>query len=156
MKGFQVYKEAERLGPEALKYMIQWFIGSVDCVHEGFTDSKQRPDYPHADWAVKRLEDAFLAIPDDLKQSAKSVVSRTRIAPGAEVPSFSCGELIRVRTNFGGWRVLRVVGIFLGGTRQQSVIELESLDLEKNTEGRMCVPEELLKAAVSASTVDRI
>lgn len=65
--------------------------------------------------------------------------------------SWEPGDLIRVPAYSGGFRVWRVVGVFLGGEHQESVIEIETLDRTKNTEGRMCVPEELLNAALGAS-----
>jgi len=55
-----------------------------------------------------------------------------------------------VPANSGGFRVWRVIGVFLGGENQESVIELETLDRTKNTEGRMCVPQELLNASLGA------
>lgn len=60
------------------------------------------------------------------------------------------GSLIRVRAHTGGFRVWKVIGVFHGGTHQESVVELETLDLERPTEGRMCVPIELLQAAMGA------
>jgi hypothetical protein len=61
------------------------------------------------------------------------------------------GEIIRVPANSGGFRVWRVTGVYLGGENQESVIELETLDRTRNTQGRMCVPEELLNASLGAS-----
>lgn len=138
MKGYDIFKQAESLGPEAVRYMIQWFIGSVDCVHEGFTDSKSRADYPHADWAVEQLKNAYQAIPGDLKS--------VPVEPKREIErrSWSVDDLIRVRAFSGGWRVWRVIGVFLGATNQECVVELETLDRDRNTQGRMCVPYELL------------
>ena len=66
--------------------------------------------------------------------------------------SWKVDELIRVRADNGGWRVWRVVGVFLGATNQEDVIELETLDRDKNTEGRMCVPRELLNASMGATS----
>jgi len=66
--------------------------------------------------------------------------------------SWTVDELIRVRADNGGWRVWRVVGVFLGATNQEDVIELETLDRDRNTEGRMCVPRELLNASMGASS----
>lgn len=63
---------------------------------------------------------------------------------------WTVNEVIRVRAHSGGWRVWRVVGIFLGGENQEDVIELETLDRDRCTEGRMCVPKELLEAAIGA------
>ena len=71
------------------------------------------------------------------------------------VKSWKVDELIRVRADTGGWRVWRVwrvVGVFLGATNQEDVIELETLDRDKNTEGRMCVPRELLNASMGATS----
>lgn len=48
----------------------------------------------------------------------------------------------------------RVVGVFLGGESQESVVEIETLDRIKNTEGRMCVPQELLDATLGAERID--
>lgn len=56
-------------------------------------------------------------------------------------------DLIRVPAHSGGFRVWRVIGVFLGGEHQESVIEIETLDRHRNTEGRMCIPVELLDAA---------
>lgn len=64
--------------------------------------------------------------------------------------SWKVDDIIRVPAYSGGFRVWRVIGIFLGGEEQESVIELETLDRLKNTEGRMCVPEELLNASLGA------
>jgi len=64
--------------------------------------------------------------------------------------SWKPGDIIRTRAHSGGFRVWRVNGVFLGATSQESVIELETLDRERNTEGRMCVPVELLDAAIGA------
>jgi hypothetical protein len=75
------------------------------------------------------------------------VVSRCFVAK-----SWKVDELIRVRADNGGWRVWRVVGVFLGATNQEDVIELETLDRDKNTEGRMCVPRELLNASMGATS----
>ena len=66
--------------------------------------------------------------------------------------SWTVDELIRVRADGGGWRVWRVIGVFLGATHQEDVIELETLDRDRNTEGRMVVPRELLNAAIG--TID--
>ncbi len=60
-------------------------------------------------------------------------------------------DIVRMPAYSGGFRVWRVIGVFLGGTDQESVIELETLDRVKNTEGRMCVPMELLDASMGAS-----
>lgn len=63
---------------------------------------------------------------------------------------WSPGNIIRCRAYGGGFRVWRVTGVFLGGTSQESVVELETLDRDRNTEGRMCVPTDLLDAALGA------
>lgn len=56
-------------------------------------------------------------------------------------------QIIQVPTTSGRFRVFRVVGVFLGGEHQESVVELETLDLKANTQGRMCVPVDLLRWA---------
>ena len=40
----------------------------------------------------------------------------------------------------------------LGAENQEDVIELETLDRERNTEGRVCVPRELLNASLGCET----
>jgi hypothetical protein len=45
------------------------------------------------------------------------------------------------------------VAICLGGENQESVIELETLDRDRNTEGRLIVPEELLVATLGAEAI---
>lgn len=60
--------------------------------------------------------------------------------------SWSVNDLVRVRSDNGAVRVWRVIGVFLGGTHQEDVIELETLDRDCNDQGRMCVPRELLNA----------
>jgi len=60
------------------------------------------------------------------------------------------GEIIRTCAHSGGFRVWRVVGVHLGGMNQESVIEVETLDRHKNTQGRMFVPEELLSTATGS------
>lgn len=67
--------------------------------------------------------------------------------------TWSVGDLIRVRADSGGFRVWRVTGNFLGGLNQEDVVELETLDRDKNTEGRMCVPRELLDASMDRVTL---
>lgn len=64
--------------------------------------------------------------------------------------SWSVGDIIRVCSDSGGLRVWQVIGVFLGATNQEDVIELETLDRHENTQGRMCVPRELLNASVGA------
>lgn len=56
------------------------------------------------------------------------------------------GDLIRVPAYSGGFRVWRVVGVFLGATNQEGVVEIETLDRSRCSQGRMCVPCELLDA----------
>lgn len=65
--------------------------------------------------------------------------------------AWTVGDLIRVRADNGALRVWKVIGVFLGATNQEDVIELETLDRDRNTEGRMCVPRELLNAAFGAA-----
>lgn len=60
-------------------------------------------------------------------------------------------DIIRVPAHIGGFRVWRVIGVFYGATHQESVIELETLDRTANTQGRVCVPIELLDAALAGS-----
>jgi hypothetical protein len=60
----------------------------------------------------------------------------------------SVGETFRLRAYSGGFRVWKVIGVYLGGNNQESVVELETLDRLPCTEGRMCVPIEILDAAV--------
>lgn len=64
--------------------------------------------------------------------------------------SWKVDDIIRAPAFNGGFRVWRVIAICLGGDNQESVIELETLDRTKNTEGRMCVPVELLNASLGA------
>ena len=63
---------------------------------------------------------------------------------------WSVGEVIRAPAFGGGFRVWRVCAIQLGGENQESVIEIETLDRTKCTEGKMCVPVELLEASLGA------
>lgn len=65
--------------------------------------------------------------------------------------SWKVDDIIRAPAYSGGFRVWRVVGVFLGGTAQESVIEIETLDRIENTQGRMCVPCELLEAAMGGA-----
>lgn len=67
--------------------------------------------------------------------------------------AWTVGEIIRVPAHSGGFRVWRVAGVFYGATHQESVVELETLDRTKCTEGRVCMPVELLDAALGASLV---
>lgn len=67
--------------------------------------------------------------------------------------SWKVDELIRVPAHTGGFRVWRVIGVFLGGESQEDVVELETLDRQRNTQGRMCVPVELLNASLGAEAV---
>lgn len=64
---------------------------------------------------------------------------------------WTVGDVIRAPADGGGFRVWRVIGNFPGATHQEDVIELETLDRSKNTEGRMCVPRELLNASLGAT-----
>ena len=64
---------------------------------------------------------------------------------------WSVGDVIRVPADGGGFRVWRVIGNFLGGEHQEDVIEVETLDRKRNTEGRMCIPRELLNASIGAT-----
>lgn len=68
---------------------------------------------------------------------------------------WAADEIIRLPSRSGGFRVWRVVGVFIGGVNQESVVELETLDRTKNTEGRMCVPEEMLVALMKLTDVKR-
>lgn len=61
-------------------------------------------------------------------------------------------DLLRVRADSGGWRVWRVIGVWLGATNQEDVIEIETLDREVNTQGRMLIPRELLNATSAQLT----
>jgi DNA repair exonuclease SbcCD ATPase subunit len=54
------------------------------------------------------------------------------------------GDIVRCRHHSGVWRVWRVYGVFLGAVNQESVIELECLDKDANSQGWACVPEDLL------------
>lgn len=64
--------------------------------------------------------------------------------------AWSVDEIVRVPAVGGGYRVWRVTGVFLGGECQEDVIELETLDRTPNTQGRMCVPRELLNSVAAA------
>lgn len=64
--------------------------------------------------------------------------------------SWKPNDLIRVPAYSGGFRVWRVTGVFLGGESQEDVIELETLDRTRNTQGRLLVPVELLNASMGA------
>lgn len=63
-------------------------------------------------------------------------------------------DIIRAPAFRGGFRVWRVIGVFLGGENQEGVIELETLDLIRNTQGRMCVPVELLESSLGGAITD--
>lgn len=66
-----------------------------------------------------------------------------------EHKSWKPGDIIRCRACSGGFRVWRVTGVYLGGTDQESVIGLETLDRVHSTEGHeLTVPIELLNAAI--------
>ena len=69
------------------------------------------------------------------------------------VKSWKVDEIIRVPAACGGWRVWRVIGVFLGANYQEDVVELETLDRDKNTQGRMLVPGELLTASLGSQVV---
>lgn len=57
---------------------------------------------------------------------------------------FRVGEVFRLPSFSGGFRVWTVVGVFLGGENQEDVVELETVDRTKNTQGRLIVPVEIL------------
>lgn len=57
---------------------------------------------------------------------------------------WNVNDIVRLRADGGGWRVWQVVGIFLGGVDQEDVIELQTLDREENTQGKVLVPREIL------------
>lgn len=65
--------------------------------------------------------------------------------------NWKVGDIIRAQAHSGGYRVWRVIGVFLGATHQESVVELETLDRTKNTEGRIIVPVEMMDNAVGVS-----
>lgn len=67
---------------------------------------------------------------------------------------WNVGAIIRVPAPAGGYRVWRVIGIFLGGENQEGVIELEMLDRKPNTQGRVCVPVDFLNAAMCSMAVN--
>lgn len=69
----------------------------------------------------------------------------------AQSRSWNVGDIIRAPAYSGGFRVWRVVGVFLGGAAQESVIEIETLDRIETDQGRMCVPCELLEAAMGGA-----
>jgi len=69
----------------------------------------------------------------------------------SEKQCYRVGDIIRCRAYSGGYRVWRVVGVFLGGEKQESVVELETLDRLHNTQGRMCIPYELLELSCDTS-----
>lgn len=66
---------------------------------------------------------------------------------------FKVGDIIRIK-NSAGYRVWRVVGNYLGGENQEDVIEIETLDLIANTQGRMCVPKVILETCMGAAVVE--
>ena len=68
--------------------------------------------------------------------------------------NWDCNDVIRVPAPNGGFRVWRVIGVFPGGNGQESVVEIESLDRTKCTEGRMCIPHVLLDASIGAEKVN--
>jgi hypothetical protein len=69
--------------------------------------------------------------------------------------SWQVDQIIRLPADSGGFRVYRVIGIWLGGENQEDVIELETLDRMSNTQGRLLVPRELLNACLGTSTLAR-
>ncbi len=58
--------------------------------------------------------------------------------------NFKVGDIVRIESFAGGFRVWRVIAVCLGGEQQESVVELETLDRLPTTEGRVCVPLEML------------
>lgn len=67
---------------------------------------------------------------------------------------WSVGDIVRLEQSGGGTiRVWRVVGVFLGGTLQEDVVELETLDRWPATEGRLLVPNEILTAAWGSTSL---
>jgi hypothetical protein len=79
-------------------------------------------------------------------------VRKEMIVPSEKM--LTVGDVIRAPAFRGGFRVWRVIGVFLGGENQEGVIELETLDLIGNTQGRMCVPVELLESSLGGAVVD--
>ena len=67
---------------------------------------------------------------------------------------WAVGAIIRVPAPGGGFRVWRVIGIFLGGDDQEGVVELETLDRKPNTQGRVCVPVDFVDAAMRSVAVE--
>lgn len=63
-----------------------------------------------------------------------------------EAHQWSVNDLIRLPTCSNRYRIWRVTGIFPGGEQHESVVELEALDRNPCTEGRMCVPVDILDA----------
>lgn len=53
-------------------------------------------------------------------------------------------DIIGAYDNDGKIRKWRIIGIFLGGENQEDVVELETLNRIKNTQGRIIVPIDLL------------
>lgn len=67
---------------------------------------------------------------------------------------WSVGDIVRLEQSGGGAiRVWRVAGVFLGGTLQEDVVELETLDRWPATEGRLLVPAEILTAAWGSTSL---
>lgn len=64
--------------------------------------------------------------------------------------SWKVDDIVTVPAKRGGHRVWRVIGIFLGGESQEDVVELETLDLAPNTQGRLLVPYGLLNMSIGA------
>lgn len=65
---------------------------------------------------------------------------------------FTPGDVLRCRARNGGFRVWQVTGVFLGGERQESVVEIQTLDWDGadangERQERMLVPEQILELA---------
>ena len=69
--------------------------------------------------------------------------------------SWIVGDIVTMPAKRGGNRVWRVIGVFLGGDNQEDVIELETLDLQPCTQGRMCVPRDLLGSSLGARRIEK-
>lgn len=63
--------------------------------------------------------------------------------------NITVGQILRCPAHSGGYRVWQVVGVYLGGEKQEGVAELVTLDRTENTQGRMIVPIEILETAVA-------
>lgn len=86
----------------------------------------------------------FATVPPGVVQELTEAVIGPGVKPTRQ--SWKVGDIVRLPSHSGCHRVWRVIGIFLGGLNQESVIELETLDRMTNTEGRMCVPVEILES----------